>query len=70
MGVKVAPYINGRIFDMGTDSWKANHGEAQKAAAKNNNAIFNATQSNLTLYEESYGSKAKFAVMCPDTDYW
>ena len=34
MGVKVAPYINGRIFDMGTDSWKANDGEAQKAAAK------------------------------------
>jgi hypothetical protein len=44
MGVKVAPYINGRIFDTGTDSWKANHGEAQKAAAKNNNAIFNATE--------------------------
>lgn len=43
MGVRVAPYINGRIFDMSTDSWSANDGEAQKAAAKRNDNIFNAT---------------------------
>jgi hypothetical protein len=44
MGVNVVPYINGRIFDTGTESWKANGGEAKKAAAKNNPGIFNATQ--------------------------
>jgi hypothetical protein len=70
MGVRVTPYINGRIFDMDTESWIANDGQAQKAAAKQTSNIMNATAEDLSYYEESYGSQAKFAVMCPHTNYW
>lgn len=70
MGVKVAPYINGRIFDKATDSWKANDNFALKQAAKNNNGFLNITADQLTTYDESYGSLAQQAVMCPFTAYW
>jgi hypothetical protein len=45
MGVRVTPYINGRLFDKGTESWTADDGAAQKAAAKhvNDQNIMNAT---------------------------
>lgn len=58
-GVLVMPYVNGRIFDRDVGSWTPN---AQSAAAKKNGA--------LDLYAESYGSRARFAVMCPATRYW
>jgi hypothetical protein len=65
--VRVTPYVNGRIFDQATSSWTANNGAARKAAAKNVNKT---NPHNLSLYNESYGSKAVFAVMCPHTNYW
>jgi hypothetical protein len=65
LGVRVAPYINGRIFDKGTKSWT---GTAQAAAAKQAAPSIHAN--NLSLYDESYGSLAKFAVMCPHTPLW
>jgi len=89
LGVRVAPYINGRIFDKATHrslhtlsphppltpspaqataSWSADHAVAQASAAKQAKAALGADQ--LSFYEEQYGSKAKFAVMCPHTDYW
>ena len=34
LGVRVAPYINGRIFDKATASWAADHAAAQTSAAK------------------------------------
>mmetsp|Transcript_30375 Transcript_30375/g.48477 ORF Transcript_30375/g.48477 Transcript_30375/m.48477 type:complete len:650 (+) Transcript_30375:379-2328(+) len=57
-GIVVAPYINGRIFDMGTKSW---NGQNITAAA---------TQEDGARYEESYGSHASFAVMCPASATW
>eukprot|EP01126_Amoeba_proteus_P041825 TRINITY_DN4512_c0_g1_i5.p1 TRINITY_DN4512_c0_g1~~TRINITY_DN4512_c0_g1_i5.p1 ORF type:complete len:256 (+),score=36.16 TRINITY_DN4512_c0_g1_i5:335-1102(+) len=36
--------------------------------AKDTSTLLNS--SHLFLYEESYGSKAVFAVSCPSTDYW
>ena len=70
LGVRVAPYINGRIFDQDTKSWVAKGGEAKHAAAKSTPAILNSSSKSLLLYNESYGSKAVFAVMCPHTKYW
>ena len=70
MGVRVAPYINGRIFDQSTKSWAANGGEGKKNAAKAAPATLNASKGSLSLYNESYGSGAPFAVMCPHTKYW
>ena len=66
--VRVTPYVNGRIFDQATSSWTANGGAARKAAAKNIDKT--SSPPNLMLYNESYGSKAVFAVMCPHTNYW
>jgi len=67
LGVRVAPYINGRIFDQATQTWTRD--QASRFAAKN---LPNPTLNNqtLALYNESYGSQALFAVMCPHTDYW
>lgn len=64
-GVRVAPYINGRIFDMATSSWTA---DAQQAAVKT--AATSLGADKLSYSEESYGSKALFAAMCPHTQYW
>ena len=68
LGVRVAPYINGRIFDKGTASWTADNNAAQSAAAKKAAPALGGE--NLGLYDESYGSLAKFAVMCPHTSLW
>ena len=68
LGVRVAPYINGRIFDQGTESWKKSE-EARGSAAKQvATPVIN--PSGDALYNESYGSEALFAVMCPATQYW
>eukprot|EP00943_MAST-04B_sp_MAST-4B-sp1_P009907 g9907.t1 len=70
LGVRVAPYINGRIFDQGTKSWTTEGGKAEQSAAKSAPPILNSSSKTLFLYNESYGSKALFAVMCPHTKYW
>ena len=70
MGVRVAPYINGRIFDQGTDSWVANDKIAQNSASKNNTGFLNITEAEYTFFNESYGARAVFAAMCPYTSYW
>eukprot|EP00939_MAST-03C_sp_MAST-3C-sp1_P000922 g922.t1 len=77
-GVRVFPYINGRIFDVATKSWKANGGIAKASAAKKVPGPFFLTSREdpaaesleLELYSESYGSEAEFAVMDPYTNYW
>ena len=66
LGVRVAPYINGRIFDKATESWARD--DAEGSAAKSAAPTLGAQ--DLSTYEEQYGSKAKFAVMCPHTRYW
>jgi len=66
LGVRVAPYINGRIFDKGTETWTRDNAIA--FASKQAAPTLNST--HLSLFDESYGSEAKFAVMCPHTQYW
>ena len=67
LGVRVAPYINGRIFDVGTDVWKQDNAEAF-ACKQSAEALV--PEQKLELYNEQYGSQAQFAVMCPHTTYW
>eukprot|EP01126_Amoeba_proteus_P041821 TRINITY_DN4512_c0_g1_i11.p1 TRINITY_DN4512_c0_g1~~TRINITY_DN4512_c0_g1_i11.p1 ORF type:complete len:475 (-),score=62.31 TRINITY_DN4512_c0_g1_i11:300-1724(-) len=59
LGVRVTPYVNGRIFDQNTHSWKKDN--AYLYMAKDTSTLLNS--SHLFLYEESYGSKAVFAVV-------
>jgi uncharacterized lipoprotein YddW (UPF0748 family) len=71
LGVRIAPYINGRLFDRSIDMWKANDYEAEKAAAKYHWNKLNSTAEDIFLYEESFGAiDSDLVVMCPDTDYW
>eukprot|EP01064_Diplonema_japonicum_P011675 TRINITY_DN19111_c0_g1_i1.p1 TRINITY_DN19111_c0_g1~~TRINITY_DN19111_c0_g1_i1.p1 ORF type:complete len:856 (+),score=104.11 TRINITY_DN19111_c0_g1_i1:31-2598(+) len=67
-GVKVAPYINGRIFDIATETWQKDN--AVSWAAKQSPPRLDPSKSDLSTYEESYGSHAVFNVMCPHTTYW
>ena len=57
-GVKVMPYINGRLWDTGS----ADFDTVGRAGA--------AKQPNGDVYIEEYGSGAKLAPMCPTTDLW
>jgi hypothetical protein len=58
-GLHVMPYINGRLWDPATKSWRDHH--ARAAAAKNEKG---------KPYIEVYGSKVPLAVMCPTTSLW
>jgi hypothetical protein len=57
-GVRVMPYINGRLWDTGAEDFEA---VGFAAAAK---------QENGENYIEEYGSGAKLAPMCPTTKLW
>ena len=59
LGIRVMPYINGRLWDPATDSWTQENAEAW--CAKNE---------NLEPYIEVYGSKVNLAVMCPTAPLW
>ena len=68
-GVRVVPYINGRIFDIEIKKW--NEDQATRFMAKQlGSPKMNITSSDLSNYEESYGSGAVFNVACPHTQYW
>ena len=67
-GVRVCPYINGRIFDKGTSDWVPSGLEAAAKAPLDPQVVDAST--SLGFYNESYGSLAEFAVECPHTDYW
>ena len=68
-GIRIAPYINGRIFDRGTDLWTKDDAivQASKALKK---AKLDAGPADLEVYTEQYGSHAIFSPMCPATQYW
>jgi hypothetical protein len=57
-GVRVMPYINGRLWDTDLDDFKT---EAVKSATKDEQG---------KPYTEEYGSKQKLAPMCPVTPLW
>ncbi len=58
-GVLVMPYINARLWDPATESWRLEG--AQAAAAKT---------SELANYVEVYASKVPLSPMCPATSLW
>eukprot|EP00755_Sulcionema_specki_P024541 Sspe_Gene.15045::Locus_5215_Transcript_1_1_Confidence_1.000_Length_2934::g.15045::m.15045 len=71
IGVRVAPYINGRIFDVGTKSWTRDNAVRFTAKQTAYPALRpDPSPTSLEPYEESYGSLATFNVMCPHTAYW
>lgn len=57
--VRVMPYINGRLFDSQTDSWK--NESAQNYCALNDKG---------EKYVEVYGKSPPLSPMCPATEYW
>jgi hypothetical protein len=57
-GIRVMPYINGRLWDTGADDFES----VGKAGA--------AKQRDGKVYIEEYGSGAKLAPMCPATELW
>jgi len=57
-GIKVMPYINGRLWDSELDDFKQT---AHKYATKKEDG---------TPYIETYGSKIPLAPMCPYTEFW
>lgn len=59
MGIKVMPYINGRLWDPRNDSWREE--KAASACAKDSHGL---------KYVEVYASKVALAVMCPTTALW
>ena len=68
-GIHVAPYINGRIFDRGTESWTKD--DAEVPATKHlKEEKLDIGLDDLELYTEQYGSHAIFSPMCPATQYW
>lgn len=70
-GVFTFPYINGRIFDINSDSYLQENGQ-QYCAKKTSEKIIHDIDSvnNLESYIETYGSDATFCVANPITPYW
>lgn len=58
-GIAVMPYINGRLWDSATDSWKKENAEASCARDEKGEK-----------YVEVYGSKVPLSPMCPFTELW
>jgi hypothetical protein len=65
-GVRVLPYMSGRLFNPDSDSW-TNEG-AERYTAKN--VAPRVGRKTLYNYLEAYGPDSKLAVMCPYTKYW
>ncbi len=59
LGFLTMPYINARLWDPNTESWKAM--EADLAAAKNE---------KFERYDEYYAGKGPLTAMCPSTRLW
>lgn len=66
LGVRIHPYINGRIWDISTPTWTQDNGTL--VAVKTVKQRLD--DGNLTIPHESYGSGATFAVACPSMAYW
>ena len=58
-GIAVMPYINGRLWDPATNSWKVK--DASSACSLDENGA---------RYVEIYDSKVPLSPMCPSTDIW
>ncbi len=77
-GIKTFPYINGRIFDINSDSFLSENGAAYctkeliqpRLLSEEVHWHGNEHDSNLQIVTESYGSNATFCVANPYTSYW
>jgi hypothetical protein len=65
-GIRVMPYINGRLFDMDNRDWIGEG--AFRYAAKDAAPKLGARPGR--FFSEVYGSMTHMAVMCPATRYW
>lgn len=59
LGAHVTPYINGRLWDPATPSYKTENGSAASCRKPDG-----------TLYTEVYGSKVLNTVTCPASEIW
>ena len=75
-GVYTVPYINGRIFDIASDSYLQVNGDQYCAKEAPTRIIYPPEEQDksgvrgLVSYRESYGSNATFCVANPSTQYW
>lgn len=58
-GVHVVPYINGRLWDPASESYKRMNGKEASCRKENG-----------TLYTEIYGSMVSNTITCPSSDIW
>lgn len=69
--IHVIPYINGRIFDINSDSYLNDNGDQYCSKLSPTTMIdFKDIKTQLSSYEETYGSNATFCVSSPFTTYW
>jgi hypothetical protein len=59
LGTHITPYINGRLWDPASKSYKERNG-----------ASASCRKADGTLYTEVYGSKVANSVTCPSTEIW
>lgn len=73
-GVHTVPYINGRIFDIGSDTYLADDGakycSQYVVSPKLRSKSATENRANLAPYLENYGNEATFCVASPFTPYW
>jgi hypothetical protein len=72
-GIYTFPYINGRIFDIESDSYLSGEGEGEDYCAKHTDEKMIRDKNSvphLESYIETYGSDASFCVANPSTKYW
>lgn len=67
--IYVFPYINGRIFDVASDSYLEDDGDLY-CSKKTRPHVITSDSMLLESYVESYGSEATFCVASPYTAYW
>jgi hypothetical protein len=58
-GILVMPYINGRLWDPKTESWRKDGAESSAVRAEDGN-----------YHKETYGSGVPLVPMCPHTKLW
>jgi hypothetical protein len=65
-GIKIFPYINGRVYDINNQSWS--HDEAEIHCCKSSAA--RSKPLHVPLQLEMYSNNQYWAVICPSTKFW
>ena len=69
-GIHIVPYINGRIFDVESDSYLADDGEQYCTKDLGDTPRLITDDVKLQTIIETYGSNASFCVANPSMQYW